>query len=803
MNLQMKIVTTMLVLLISASAAWAGGAEYVFTATTEKSAVNSSGDSVTIDGGQMIADHGAPALGYRVLKIALPSNTRLQGISVQASSPQLIGRGEVGFVKGDLKTGDYPQETVSFPSASIYDSDSLYPGLRAVILDSGYWGDLHIADVAVYPLAYRPLSRELMLFGEITIRFNLEPAALPNGLDARPVRGISRLLPQMIDNAADLPGFYSPGPDRSPMELGFFDPPVFLIITTAEIAPGFYPFLEWKNQKGVRTDMALVEDILASTSGVDPAEQLRNYLIEAYNSGIRFVLLGGDEDAVPIRYLYPNNVNGSIPELHLQQISDLYFADLTGDWDTDGDGVWGESYNDNGDFYPELSVGRVPARSPEQAQAWSRKAILYEKDPGNGDPSYLTKALFITADQMRDMNQHIVLSGMVPTNFLRDNFRLAEEPSGNDDYPTQPLAETVIDVMQEGWGFISNLNHGDFCWYASQTSGYNRSNRSGVWGDTVVWEGCGALKDLTTFDQPSVQYSISCDLGAFDYDKGIFFPGPYISPYCFMESFMFEPGSGVAFLGNTRWGWVSASYNLERKFVGHVFADSTNNLFLAETLSKLEYPNYRDICYGHNLFGDPETSLWLEVDGRLEINGPELVSLNTMDTTFVVTISGEPISGARVCAYMAGSVFEVGYTDADGEVTLELNLQDDGYMTVTATKPNYIPKQKVVRVGDPMGVDDEVEIPDNPFVFQNYPNPFNPSTTIRFDLSQQADASLTIYDIQGRLVRNLADGNYPAGQHSVTWNGENNSGGSVSSGVYFYRFESGTTSEIKRMTVLR
>lgn len=777
------------------------GELYSYTVSTDMREIDIASEEISINDGVMQSTPGVPALGYKIVKLALPSGTRIAGFSVETSDPQVIWAGELDFIRGDIKTGNYPQDTAFVPNVLIYESNDAFPGQRAEILSSGNWGTIHLVDLAVYPIAYKPLSGNVLLYPEIIVHFDLMPD-IDNGSAA--IRNDSQAyeaLADLIANKTDLPILASPG-GPIPLVLGNIPAAEYIIITSAAIAPGFYPLLDWKNQKGMPTDLALIEDILAVIPGVDPAEQLRNYLIQVYSEGIRFVLLGGDEDILPVRYLYPGNVNGSVPALRHQQLSDLYFADLTGNWDVDHDGVWGESYNDEPDIYPELYVGRVPARNVEQAAVWSAKAILYEKNPGHGEPEYLTRALFVCADQMRDMNQHLVLSSMLPSNFTADYSRLAEEPSGNDPNPTQPLASTVINVMQEGWGFISNLNHGDFSWYSSKAPGYNAGNWSGVWGDTIPWNGCGRLKDLTTVNQPSVHYSISCDLAAYDFDKGIFFPGPYTSPYCFMESFLFEPGSGVAFLGNTRWGWVSASYNLEKKFITRAFTDTTSMLSLAEALSKIDYPNHRDLAYGHTLFGDPEMSLWLSVDGFLSITGSGLSASEYSD--FAITCGGQPVSGAKVCLYMPGDILEVSYTDDQGAVHFDVVPENDGYMTVTATKRNYIPDQKTIAVGSPLPIDDEeIRLPEEPTLYQNYPNPFNPLTTIDFYNPIGAEIEIRIYDIGGRLVKNLVNDTYNAGFHSVVWNGDNDSNEKAASGVYFYKFIAGTTSGVKQMILLK
>ncbi|MEK7728994.1 MAG: FlgD immunoglobulin-like domain containing protein, partial [candidate division KSB1 bacterium] len=70
---------------------------------------------------------------------------------------------------------------------------------------------------------------------------------------------------------------------------------------------------------------------------------------------------------------------------------------------------------------------------------------------------------------------------------------------------------------------------------------------------------------------------------------------------------------------------------------------------------------------------------------------------------------------------------------------------------------------------------------------QNYPNPFNPETTIRYALPSRAQAQLVIYDLTGRIVKELVSEQQAPGEHAVQWNGRDDAGNSVASGVYVYR----------------
>jgi hypothetical protein len=86
---------------------------------------------------------------------------------------------------------------------------------------------------------------------------------------------------------------------------------------------------------------------------------------------------------------------------------------------------------------------------------------------------------------------------------------------------------------------------------------------------------------------------------------------------------------------------------------------------------------------------------------------------------------------------------------------------------------------------------------------QNYPNPFNPSTVISFSLPVASNVELTVFNLLGQEVKSVFSGDKSAGHHTVSWDGTNASGGSVSSGIYFYRLEAGSFVETKKMMLLK
>ena len=94
-------------------------------------------------------------------------------------------------------------------------------------------------------------------------------------------------------------------------------------------------------------------------------------------------------------------------------------------------------------------------------------------------------------------------------------------------------------------------------------------------------------------------------------------------------------------------------------------------------------------------------------------------------------------------------------------------------------------------------------VPSRYALYDNRPNPFNPVTTIAYDLPRDGRVRLTIYDVRGAPVKDLVNAPEPAGRHSTTWDGRNQRGEPVASGVYFYRLTVGDFVQTKKMVLLK
>ena len=571
----------------------------------------------------------------------------------------------------------------------------------------------------------------------------------------------------------------------------------YLIITSLELSEPMQRLAWYKNSLGLRTEVQFIGEILSSQSGRDEAEQLRNYLAQFYADGGAFVLLAGDAAVLPIRYAYPSAVD-EIPDLSQQQVCDLYFADLTGEWDLDNDNVWGERTHDQADLTPELMVGRLPFNTIEQFDDYVDKLIAYETMPGGDDREYLGRAFFFSSDQMRDYpggGQHARIALAYPDHLGIDTIAGVELAHGDDPDPHNIIPRDLEDVLSDGYGIVNIIAHGNGSLFEVRTSGYNTSPKARFTTDTTYNDN-GVISNLTPNGKTSFYYSLACDNGAFDYDYTGYSPNLVVTALA-------QPKAGaVGFVANSRWGWVGSSHLLQKAFFDSMFAHPGRPAVAAMYDSKLRYYYVRDVVYGQNFYGDPTLVVYDDIPGVLNID----VITDAGNFEIDVTSNGQPVAGCLVTLSDSSGVIQSVTTPASGNVSVEVNYSDMNSYTIAAVKSGFTVTRHflsplIAADAEDERVDDN--LPSDFSLSQNYPNPFNPTTTIRFELPYRTNVALTIYNILGQQVASLTDGSLAHGTYEVTWDGRNDDGRQVTSGVYFYRLTTESYSATKKLMLVR
>ncbi len=167
--------------------------------------------------------------------------------------------------------------------------------------------------------------------------------------------------------------------------------------------------------------------------------------------------------------------------------------------------------------------------------------------------------------------------------------------------------------------------------------------------------------------------------------------------------------------------------------------------------------------------------------------------------------SGQPVEGVPAYSLIgrigvSGTPFYIGRS-----ISFVANVSGVLYLGYNDVQfwDNYGYYIAYVRGGIITSIKESAENPNRFSLYQNYPNPFNPSTTIEYQVSKRSNVEVTIYDIDGRLVKTLLNSVQYPGQYSIQWNGQNDNGNMVSSGTYFYQISSDDNQLVKKMLLLK
>jgi len=545
-----------------------------------------NGEVLAIDGTELNVGTGRPVLPYRPVSLLLPPGTDLAGVDVWVSDGISLGTMEpvIGAspVLASEEGGDpgTPGELSPDWEPQLYEVSGVY---RA----AGYT----IASIMLYPVLFDPVTSEAIFYSSMTVSVNTTAATPQEGEWLSPVRNSTAdrsHIAALVDNPwlmSDYEGGEGAAPamGNQPLSAGTYD---YVIITSSQLVEAFEPLRSFKESRGVKTTITTTSYIYSNYTGIDHAEQVRNFIRDAYTSwGVSYVLLGGDIDVVPYRGAYASTVGYTDAALP----ADLYFACLDGSWNSDGDSYWGETNDGPGgtdvDLLAEVYVGRAPVGDVTQTNNFINKTIAYE----TSGPANPNNALWIGEYLWNGPR------GPVYGSHSKDPIRTQVMPQ---DYTFTTLYEengtyspgNVIEGLNAGPHVVNHLGHA------------NRTYVMGLQNYQV---------DALTNTSPFLVYSQGCYAGAFDHSD------------CIAEHFVFNSTGAFAAIMNSRYGWGSSlgvpaySHDFDMTFYEAIYQDGHTNIGMANQLSK-EYnlgfiadSTYRWIYFELNLLGDPQTPLFM------------------------------------------------------------------------------------------------------------------------------------------------------------------------------------------------
>lgn len=511
-------------------------------------------------------DPGMPVLPQKTINVLLPPGSQNADIKVYPSTPEYIG--SYNILPGQEGTR-ITDQGVSYtpPDPSVYGSDEIYPQnmLTNVIINEcrGYT----IAKLTVTPFKYFPLSGHLYFSPELIVKVE------------EPIPGIISDLYRGTPEDQEYVKKYVANPDRI-----FWYPQIpwpphnydMLIITDDSFYTEWSNYATWRTSRGIDTIVYKTSFIYSNYTGIDNAEKVRRFITYAYKElGIEYVLLGGDVETVPVRYLRSSE---DIP-------SDLYYAGLDGTWDTNGNNIYGESGEE--DWLAEVFVGRVNVDDNNQVYNFMDKVKDYALLDWSSD--YRNELMMLGGDG---------LSGTSGGTYLDDTISKScpSTLSYNKIYipPYIPPCNSIVvnDLNNDTPHIVSHWGHGG-------TSG---------WSDFLSNSNVSSLTNSDYF----MVYSVGCWTNAFDQTDAI------------SENLIKDDNGAFAYIGNTRYGWYSPGYGgcpggaSSHEFERHFFDILYNgNPYIHQyrlgRLFQLHKENfagsYKYSYYALNLLGDPSVRL--------------------------------------------------------------------------------------------------------------------------------------------------------------------------------------------------
>lgn len=537
-----------------------------------------------------ISQPGAPALPFYPIRVILPFGEKLQSAELSLSNPGTLRSGmDLDFIRQQQPVSKpSPDRTVK--NLDIYNTDRAYPYVDYEVLGTQFYRGYQLAVINIYPFKYNPISRQLTAYSSFNLNLNTVYDAATAEYQASFISSDLQTLKQLQDmtiNHEVISSYSSASALRNyaPKSrlIDLSTPRKMIVITDAIRAPWFTDYVAWRSSLGVSTGVFLTGDIYSEYPGVDNADKVRNFIIDAYQSWatsatpLEYVILGGDDEIVPERGAYGevgSTVDARMPV-------DLYYGCLDGTWNSNNNDVWGE-VSDNVDMVPEVHVGRFPAESIGEFNNIFRKIRYYV------DVNSFSNNLAIMYGENLNMDP-VTWGGDYKDAvavFVPDTYNIETHYQRDGTYSEQ----IVWDSINQGANVMNHMGH------ANETF--------------LLGQGNNTIEQLENTEFGWL-YSQGCYPAAFDNRTSS--DGESIGEHLLTAS-----GALMGFIGNTRYGWYApgsidgASEFFDRQYFNGMYNYGTTELGKALTFCRAQNLNaslqssvMRWCYYEQVLFGDP------------------------------------------------------------------------------------------------------------------------------------------------------------------------------------------------------
>ena len=571
---------------------------------------------------------GNPKLPKMVRSIIIPDNAKME-INILESEYTEFNLA-IAPSKGSI-TRNIDPETIPYTFSHVYKTNDFYPQTLVELGDPYIMRDIRGMTVTAYPFRYNPVSNILRVYTKIVVEV-IENGTGIHNVKIRQTYGISNHFSQLYDE-------HFINYDRTRYET-VEEYGRMIVIAYGDFLDAVQPYIDWKNQKGIQTDVYDVYELGSNSTGI------KDFIQSEYdsNTNLCFVQLVGDHAQVPTIMVSNGGGGGSDPS----------FALLEGN-----------------DPYPEIFVGRFSASSLSHVQTQVERSIHYERDINEG--SWLHKGSGIASNQGPGDDgeydqQH---SANIREKLLEYTYTEIDEiydPSGTD--------QQGINAINEGRGIINYTGHGSETSWGNGAS-LNNNQVNNLTNDFmlphVISVGCvnGAFENTTCFGETwlrATNNNSGAPTGA------VAFYAATVNQY-WDEPMRAQDHAVDLLVGHN----YSTNAPLDKKYsIGGLWYNGSCNMMDVYGQSGI------DMFLTWIIFGD--ASLDVRSDTPAPISLSHSGSLFSDEGAYEVLTD---VPNALVALSENGTLLGSGYTDEFGDVVLVLSFLPDINSELTLTVTGY------------------------------------------------------------------------------------------------------------------
>lgn len=634
-------------------------------------------------------EKGAPALPQFHATIQLP-NTGNPSVQLISSSFVDYSNMEVLPSKGTLKRNVDPA-SIPYVFGSVYQQNAFYPTMIAGSEIPFAWRSMRGMVLNISPIQYNPVTKVLRVFShiEVKISYNEKLTGL-NEVLAQSDPVLKSFQNRMVLNP--MTEKYTPKEESGTM----------LVIAPLAYAEEVQPFINWKNQKGIRTEL-VTTDITGNTDAA-----ILSYVQTYYSShpDLLFLLLVGDNNEIP-----PHSYGISGGE---NLNSDSYYGQLVGS-----------------DYYPELFVGRFSG-TEAQVTTMVTRTLEYEKTPAAG--TWMENAIGLGSNEGTGIGddgeadwQHLRNIRTTLMDFGYNTvYEFYDSSHGGDDAAGNPSSTIILPAVNAGVGLFNYTGHGDvnLCVTGNFTSSHiNSAQNNGMYPFVI---------------------SVACN-------NGTFMNQTCISEVWLRATYGGTPTGAIAAAGSSilmAWAEPMQTQDEMAELIAETYPTNhktlLGGLFYNSQMSMLEnYPQGSgvEVMQTWVFFGDPSAQFRNKQTMAMTITSPGNVPQNTTLIHVSCDVEGALVAISQNNILLGSAIVSGGIA----AITIP-TLNTNDYLLVTATKQNYATQQGSIQVGNgPLGLT-TAEID-----FACYPNPVNDAISIKTTANLD-QAEVIIYASTGAII---------------------------------------------------